>query len=63
MKRFYIAIAWGSVAFLSLAFDITLWLIHHAELKNIIINSVVGVFCVISWVMYIRNTKKDIKGE
>lgn len=60
MKRFYIALTWGGVAFISLAVDLGLWITQHKGLKDISINIVIGIFCIIAFIMFIRNAKKDI---
>lgn len=63
MRRFYVSLAWGSLAFVSLALDVVRWLVYHQELKDIVINSAIGVLCVISFVFFIKNAKKDINGQ
>lgn len=60
MKRFDIALVWAGFAFISSGLAVILWIIYHKELINIAINSAVSIFCIIAWIIFVRNAKKDI---
>jgi hypothetical protein len=60
MKRFYVALTWGGVAFILLALDLAFWFTYHKGLKDVSINIAIGVLCIVAFVMFIRNAKKDI---
>lgn len=60
MKRFFIALAWGGIAFISLAADLAFLLNHPKGLKDVSISIAIGILCLVAFGMFIRNAKKDI---
>jgi hypothetical protein len=60
MKRFYIALFWAGVAFLSLAIDIGLWI---TKILNVFANIAIGALCVVAFILFFYHAKKDIVGK